>query len=84
MGKPQKNYLSVPEMAADIGVSRDKVSNWCATGCIEGTINIGDGRNRFYRVPRENWEAFKLGIATMPKLFARRHRYRPGTNLLGI
>lgn len=53
-------YLTVPEMAADIGVSDDKVRQWCRAGRVDGAINVGDpGRRERWKAPRDGWERFK-------------------------
>ena len=79
------NWLSVPEMANDIGVSADKVRGWCAAGRIVGVLDIGDGLNRHYRASRETWGQFLISRTTRVSV-TRQHRpkTKAGTNLLGI
>jgi hypothetical protein len=77
--------LSVRQMAQDVGVSDDKVRLWIERGLIRDAINIGDGKNRFYRVTQEAWDEFKRdrGIKKASAPTAR-FRARAGTNHLGL
>ncbi len=81
MAEETNDWLSVPQMATEVGVSQDKVRTWCRTGRV-AAMNIGDAARSFYRVRRDEWERFKqrrLQRSVTPRPLARR-----GTNLLGI
>jgi plasmid maintenance system antidote protein VapI len=81
--------LTVPEMAADLHVCREKVRRWCESGAIEGAVQVGDGNRKFWRAPREAFETFKSRrrVATRAAVTAERRavsRSRVTTNLLGL
>ncbi len=78
----EPDWLTVPEMARELGISQEKVRTWCRTGRI-GALNIGDQARSFFRVRRDEWERFKerrtMKLSPVTRLLPRR-----GTNLLGI
>lgn len=80
---PEREHLTVPQMARELGVSQEKVRTWCRNGMIRGVTNIGDHDRRFYRATRQAWDEFKAS-RSIPDPPIRRMRYRAGTNLLGI
>src|SRR5689334_6502599 len=85
-GGPREHRLSVRQMAAEVGVSDDKVRSWCERGLIRDVIDVGDGKNRFYRATREAWDEFKRErrMRRALPLTASRLLPRAGTNHLGL
>ncbi len=77
------DYLSVGEMANELGVSQDKVRYWCRTKRLP-SINVGDNRRQFFRVKVTDWEKFKASRSVLPLPSVRRLLPSDGTNLLGV
>ncbi len=76
-------WLTVPAMAHELGISQDKVRTWCRNGSL-ASINIGDRRNAFFRVQRSEWERFKATRRKSSPAPIARRRLSSGTNLLGV
>ncbi|WP_407666934.1 helix-turn-helix transcriptional regulator [Nakamurella alba] len=41
---PGPAFITVPEIADDLGISRQTAYRWCSTGRIQGARSVGPGR----------------------------------------
>ncbi len=59
-----RTMLSPEEIAAKLECTRQHVMHLIEGGDL-GSINIGNGKNKFYRVPAAEWERFLKKRATV-------------------
>ena len=80
-----RDYLTVPELAASLGIDQDKVLAWIHRGELRA-LNVAEsatGRPR-WRIPADAWEEFERRRTTKATATATRPRRRRKRDMAGV
>jgi excisionase family DNA binding protein len=76
LGKHEKlvEVVGVTQIARTLGITKDKVLRWIATGALKA-VNVGDGPTRpRWRILRADFDTFMASRQTPPRPAAVRRR----------